>query len=105
MFADLPTNTRIVPPLPRHRRLNRKDSTGPDVFTAKQRLESLADGLISDAGKPRKRDVPEAQEASLLLEQAADGFGNDEGPVAVGDRREDLGGELLGNQGGALGLI
>ena len=44
-----------------------------NVFASKQRLEGFADGLISGPGK-------ESQEASLALEQAADGLGDGKGP-------------------------
>jgi len=49
--------------------------------------------------------VEKAEEATLSLEEAADGFGDGEGPVAVEDWREDLGGELFGKQGGTLGPV
>jgi hypothetical protein len=78
-------------------RLNRDDAAGANIFAVKQRLEGPADGLVSGAGK-------EAQEAAFSLEQAPDGFGDREGPMAVRSRREDLGSEFLGKQGGALGL-
>jgi hypothetical protein len=54
-------------------------------------------GLVSGAGK-------EGQEAAFSLEQAPDGFGDREGPMVVRSRRENLGSEFLGKQGGALGL-
>jgi len=79
------------------KRLNGKDTSRPNVFTAKQRLEGFSDGLISGPGQ-------ESQEASLALEQAADDLGDGKGPMAIGDRREDLGDEFFGKQGGALGL-
>jgi len=55
-------------------RRKRKDQSGPRVLTAKRRLEGLAHGLISGAAKPRKRDVAEAEQAPLSLEQAGDGL-------------------------------
>ena len=78
-------------------RLNGKDTSRPNVFTAKQRLEGFSDGLISGPGQ-------ESQEASLALEQAADDLGDGKGPVAVGDRRQNVGGELFSKQRGAFGL-
>src|SRR5438046_744179 len=79
------------------KRLNGKDTSRPNVFTAKQRLEGFSDGLISGPGQ-------ESQEASLALEQAADDLGDGKGPVAVGDRRQNVGGELFSKQRGAFGL-
>jgi NTPase len=57
--------------------LDRNDAPGADVLAAEQRLEALADGVVGRAGK-------ESQEASLPLEQAADGFRDGEGPVSIG---------------------
>ena len=68
------------------KRLNGKDTSRPNVFTAKQRLEGFSDGLISGPGQ-------ESQEASLALEQAADDLGDGR---SNGDRRPE---------GGSLSLI
>jgi len=59
---------------------------------------------LSGGGKPRKRDVPQAEEAPLSLEQAADGFGYGKVPMAVKRPEQDLGGELFCKQGSGLGL-
>jgi hypothetical protein len=77
--------------------LNRQDTAGPNVFAVKQRLEEPADGLVSGAGK-------ETEQSPFALEQAADGLGDGKGPMAAGDRRQDLGGKLFGKQDGTLGL-
>ena len=56
------------------KRLNGKDTSRPNVFTAKQRLEGFSDGLTSGPGQ-------ESQEASLALEQAADDLGDGKNQV------------------------
>jgi len=71
--------------------------SGARILAFERRLEGLQDGGI---GGPSE----DPEESTVASEQAAESSGDRQDDVVVGDRFEDLGDELLGEQGSALGL-
>jgi hypothetical protein len=77
--------------------LDRDDHPGQRVVASEHRLEALFQRLERTPGE-------ESQEPALTFEQASDRLGDGEDEMSVGNGREDLLPELLGEQGRALGL-